>query len=77
MVFLECDIQPKVGAKVFKFETVVHNCTRLAKLADTLKIPLVATHQVNFGPIDERIVAHHNTGLTKTFEKSAFSMLGD
>ena len=74
---MECDIQPKVGSKVFKYQTVVHNCTRLAKLADTLNVPIVATHQVNFGPIDEQIVACHNAETTKCFEKSAFSMLGD
>ena len=74
---MECDIQPKVGDKIFKFETVVHNSARLAKLADALKVPIIATHQVNFGPIDERIVAHHNKELTNTFEKGAFSMLGD
>ena len=62
---------------VFKSETLVHNCARLAKLSGVMQVPLIATQQVNFGPIDERISEHHNASLTKTFEKSAFSMLGD
>ena len=43
VVFLECDIQPKVGSKIFKFNTVVHNSARLAKLSGILQVPLIAT----------------------------------
>jgi nicotinamidase-related amidase len=38
------------------------------------EIPVISTAQVNFGPIDESIVAQHHAGV-KVFEKKTFSML--
>ena len=77
VLFLECDIQSKVGSKIFRYNTVVHQSAKLGKLSNILGIPLVATQQVNFGPIDQLCLDSHNETLTKVFEKNAFSMTGD
>ena len=36
VVFIECDIQARVGSKVFRFDTLVHNAARLAKVSKLL-----------------------------------------
>ena len=39
------------------FEAVAINCARMAQAAKVFGIPVIATKQVNFGPIHETITA--------------------
>ena len=75
-VFLECDVQAKFSKFIKGYQSVAHNAARMAQVAHILQIPLIATHQVNFGPIDETITQHHPQGVA-VFEKRTFSMLDD
>ena len=49
---------------------------RLAKISKIFEIPHVATKQVNFGPIDPKITAHHHYHV-QVFEKKSFSMVNE
>ena len=75
-VFMECDIQQKIGKHMHKSDTMTHNARRLTQVSEILDIPIIATRhvQANFGEIDARIndVTHEGR---KIFDKSQFSML--
>lgn len=75
-IFMECDLQQKMAKHIKNFDACQHNAGRLAQVAKLLDIPVIATKQVNFGPIDERITAKHDTHVA-TFEKKTFSMLDE
>lgn len=46
----------------------------MSQAAKVFDIPVISTQQVNFGAIDESILASHHAGV-KVFEKKTFSML--
>jgi uncharacterized protein with NAD-binding domain and iron-sulfur cluster len=48
----------------------------MAQISKILDIPVIATQQVNFGPIDEIITQHHHENVA-VFEKKTFSMFDD
>ena len=54
---------------------MAHNAARLAQTAKILGIPVIATTQINFGPISGMVSAKHHPGV-KVFEgKKQFSMM--
>ena len=73
-IFMECDIQEKMRKHIFGFDSVAHNAKRLAQFSQLLEIPLIATKQVNFGPVAEEITNVHPEGQ-EVHEKKLFSML--
>ena len=75
-IFMECDVQGKFAKHIKNFDAVATNSGRLAQIAKVFEIPVVATHQINFGPIAEQVSEHHHEGV-KTFEKAKFSMLDE
>ena len=54
-VFFECDVQQKMQKHVIAFDSVAQNSARMAMVAKTFGVPVIATHQVNFGPIHETV----------------------
>ena len=75
-VFMECDIQQKLGKFIQKNDTVVHNAKRLTQVSQITSIPVIATCHVkkNFGDIDAIITEVTHPGRT-VFDKSLFSMI--
>ena len=75
-LFLECDIQGKLGKFMIKNHVMVQNARRLTQLSQMTKIPVVATRHVakNFGDCDERITEVTHPGRV-VFDKTLFSML--
>ena len=75
-IFMECDIQQKLGKFMIKNDCMAHNANRLTRVSKIFDIPIIATRHVqkNFGDIDERItsVTHPKRVL---FDKTLFSML--
>ena len=62
-VFFECDIQERLAKHIFRFNTMAHNAGRLAVVSKILNIPVIATAQVNFGPIAKTITDKHHSGV--------------
>ena len=76
LVFLECDVQSKFAKHIKGYSSVAQNAARMAQVSRILDIPVIATQQVNFGPIDETITAHHHDKVA-VFEKKTFSMFDE
>ena len=74
-VFFECDIQERLTKHIFNFNTMAHNAARMAQVSKILGIPVIATAQVNFGPISPIITAKHHEGVQVFTDKKLFSML--
>ena len=74
-VFFECDIQKVLQKHLFNFPTMAHNAARLTQVSEILDIPVIATTQVNFGPISDVITAKHHAGVRVFEGKKQFSML--
>ena len=45
-VFMECDIQQKLGRFIIKNTTVAHNAKRFTQLSQAMDIPIIATRHV-------------------------------
>ena len=74
-VFFECDIQKVLERHLYNFPTMARNAARITQTAKILDIPVIATAQVNFGPISLEVKEKHFEGV-KVFEgKQQFSML--
>ena len=76
LVFLECDMQTRLGSMIHKFPVTVHNAKRMAQVSKVLQIPLISTRQVPriFGDVHEDIKAEHHEGV-RSFDKTLYSML--
>ena len=76
-VFMECDIQGKLGKHMVKNHCQVQNARRFTQLAQVMDIPVIATQHVakNFGPVDSKITDGIDYAGRKTFDKTLFSML--
>ena len=44
VIFLECDIQKIFSKHIMKYKVVLHNAKRLTRVAEVLKIPIVAIY---------------------------------
>ena len=64
------------GKLIHGYDCVLSNCIRLAKVSNIFDIPHIATQQIKFGPIDDRLSIHHHK-MTKKFEKKTFSMVNE
>ena len=56
-MFLECDVQAKMQKHILNFDSVASNSARMAMAAKVFEVPVIATHQINFGPIHETVSA--------------------
>ena len=79
-VFFECDIQERFRElqSIYKYDSVIHNAVRLARISKALSIPLISTQQhpkVLKETVSE-IVAEYHEGVRR-FSKMQFSMLED
>ena len=66
-----------MGNKIFRYDTLVHNAARLAKLSQIMQIPIIATQFTSFGPLARPVVESHDSSLTRVFVKKTFSVFGD
>ena len=75
VVFMECDIADLARNGMFRFDTVAHNCNRLAQIATIHDIPHIATKQVKFGEICPEI--KHGPKTIFPAAKKTFTMCNE
>ena len=76
-VFFECDIQQKLEKHLYNCQTMIRNAARLTETAEILDVPIIATAQVNFGPVSQEITDKTHEGRVLYEGKQQFSMLDE